>query len=55
MQSSGIANNPKRVKGWIFDAYPSDLGEMVVWIIGDSQADSNPKYTFQENKKKSSG
>jgi len=36
MQSSSIANNPKRVKGWIFDVYPSEIGEMAVWIIGEN-------------------
>ena len=37
MQSSSITNNPKRIKGWIFDVYPSDLGEMAVWIIGENK------------------
>ncbi|MGW8289095.1 MAG: DNA polymerase domain-containing protein, partial [Candidatus Bathyarchaeia archaeon] len=27
---------PKRVKGWLFDVYPSDLGEVTVWIIGEN-------------------
>ena len=36
MQSRSRANNPKRVKGWIFDVYPSELGEMAVWIIGEN-------------------
>jgi DNA polymerase elongation subunit (family B) len=32
MQSSG---NPK-VRGWIFDVYPSNIGEMAVWIISEN-------------------
>ena len=36
MQSNSTSNNPRRVKGWIFDVYPSDLGEMAVWIIGEN-------------------
>ena len=27
---------PTRVKGWIFDVYPSDIGEMIVWIISEN-------------------
>src|SRR3990172_4809143 len=36
MQSSNSTSIPKRVRGWIFDVYPSDLGQMVVWIIGEN-------------------
>ena len=32
MQSSG---NPK-IRGWIFDVYPSNIGEMAVWIISEN-------------------
>jgi DNA polymerase I len=32
MQSSG---NPK-VRGWIFDVYPSNIGEIAVWIISEN-------------------
>jgi DNA polymerase, archaea type len=32
MQSSG---SPK-IRGWIFDVYPSDIGQMAVWIISES-------------------
>ncbi|TFH23671.1 hypothetical protein E4G67_02825, partial [Candidatus Bathyarchaeota archaeon] len=32
MQSSG---SPK-VRGWIFDVYPSNIGEMAVWIISEN-------------------
>ena len=32
MQSSG---SPK-IKGWIFDVYPSDIGKMAVWIISEN-------------------
>jgi DNA polymerase elongation subunit (family B) len=27
---------PKRVKGWLFDVYPSDFGEVAVWIISEN-------------------
>jgi DNA polymerase I len=36
MQLSNNPVNPKRIKGWIFDAYPSDFGEVAVWIIGEN-------------------
>ena len=32
MQSSG---SPK-IRGWIFDVYPSNIGEMAVWIIAEN-------------------
>jgi DNA polymerase I len=32
MQSSGSL----KVKGWIFDVYPSNIGEMAVWIISEN-------------------
>jgi len=28
--------NPKHVRGWILDVYPSALGEVAVWIIGEN-------------------
>ena len=27
-------SNPKRIKGWLFDVYPSGFGEIAVWVIG---------------------
>jgi len=27
---------PRRVRGWIFDVYPSDVGEMAIWIISEN-------------------
>jgi len=36
MQSESNASNPKRVKGWIFDLYPSALGQMSVWVIAEN-------------------
>ncbi len=30
------SDNPLRVKGWILDVYPSDFGEVAVWIISES-------------------
>ncbi len=27
---------PKRVKGWLFDVYPSGFGEVTVWIISEN-------------------
>jgi DNA polymerase, archaea type len=32
MQSSG---SPK-IRGWIFDVYPSDIGQMAVWVISEN-------------------
>ena len=32
MQSSGSL----KIRGWIFDVYPSDIGQMAVWIISES-------------------
>src|SRR3989337_1794617 len=37
MQSnSNPASLSKRVKGWIFDVYPSNPGEVAVWVIGEN-------------------
>ena len=33
MQSNAL---PKRVRGWLFDVYPSDFGEVTVWIISEN-------------------
>jgi DNA polymerase elongation subunit (family B) len=35
MQSDRPAS-PKHVKGWLFDVYPSDFGEVAVWIISEN-------------------
>jgi len=35
MQSSNTVS-PKRVRGWLFDVYPSELGKVTVWIISES-------------------
>ncbi len=32
MQSS----NQRRIRGWLFDVYPSNFGEMAVWIISEN-------------------
>lgn len=37
MQSSKGLSNPKHVKGWILDIYPSALGEFAVWIITEDK------------------
>ena len=29
------SNKPKHVRGWLFDAYPSNIGEVTVWIISE--------------------
>jgi DNA polymerase I len=34
MQSGGPM--PKHVKGWLFDVYPSNIGEVAVWIIDEN-------------------
>jgi DNA polymerase elongation subunit (family B) len=36
MSSSSAPANPKRVRGWLFDVYPSAHGEIAVWIIADN-------------------
>ncbi len=36
MLSSGSPAGPERVRGWVFDVYPSDHGEVAVWIIGEN-------------------
>jgi DNA polymerase elongation subunit (family B) len=36
MESSSSPVSPKHVKGWIFDVYPSSLGEVAVWIISEN-------------------
>lgn len=36
MQPNSAPASPKRVSGWIFDVYPSNPGEMVVWVIGEN-------------------
>ena len=30
------SNNLKRIRGWIFDVYPDDVGEMAIWIISEN-------------------
>jgi DNA polymerase elongation subunit (family B) len=35
MQPDNEPTSPKRVKGWIFDVYPSAPGKVTVWIIGE--------------------
>jgi DNA polymerase elongation subunit (family B) len=36
MQSNRNSASSKRVRGWIFDLYPSAFGEIIVWIIGEN-------------------
>jgi DNA polymerase elongation subunit (family B) len=36
MQSGRNPSNPKHVKGWILDVYPSQPGEFAVWIIAEN-------------------
>ena len=36
MQSSKDSSNPEHVKGWIFDLYPSAVGEFTVWVIAEN-------------------
>ncbi len=44
---SGNAVSPKRVKGWLFDVYPSDFGEVAVWIISENGKRNRLKDEFQ--------
>ena len=30
------SNKPKRVRGWLFDVYPSNIGEVTVWVISEN-------------------
>src|SRR4030067_443442 len=34
--TSSPASLSKHVKGWIFDVYPSNPGEVAVWVIGEN-------------------
>jgi DNA polymerase elongation subunit (family B) len=36
LQPSSTPANPKHVKGWILDVYPSAFGEVTVWIIEEN-------------------
>ena len=36
MQLENNRSNLKHVKGWIFDLYPSAIGQMSVWVIGEN-------------------
>jgi DNA polymerase elongation subunit (family B) len=36
MHSNNPSTSPKRCRGWIFDIYPSALGQMTVWIIAEN-------------------
>jgi DNA polymerase, archaea type len=36
MQANSAPASPKRVNGWIFDVYPSNPGEVAVWVIGEN-------------------
>jgi len=36
MQSNEGSFNPKHVKGWVLDLYPSALGEFAVWVIDEN-------------------
>jgi DNA polymerase elongation subunit (family B) len=36
MQSNKNSTNPERVRGWLFDLYSSNFGEITVWVIGEN-------------------
>jgi DNA polymerase elongation subunit (family B) len=36
MQSNSSPVNPKRLRGWIFDVFPSGIGEVAVWVIREN-------------------
>jgi len=36
MLSESNNANPKHVKGWIFDLYPSAFGQMSIWVIAEN-------------------
>jgi DNA polymerase I len=29
-------NEPRRIRGWVFDVYPSDIGKVAVWLISET-------------------
>ena len=29
-------NEPRLVRGWVFDVYPSDFGKVAVWVITEN-------------------
>ncbi len=46
MQSNSPPN-PSRVRGWILDVYPSDLGKFAVWLISENGQRLRLTDTFQ--------
>jgi DNA polymerase elongation subunit (family B) len=36
MRSKNVSASPRHVRGWVFDLYPSAVGKMTVWIIGEN-------------------
>jgi len=46
MQSN---NTQKRIKGWLFDVYPSAFGEMAVWVISENGERLRFSDKFQPN------
>lgn len=44
----GNAGSPKRVRGWLFDVYPSDFGEIAVWIISENGERAKLTDKFQQ-------
>src|SRR5512135_2727411 len=46
MQSN---NSQKRIKGWLFDVYPSGFGEMAVWVINENGERLRFSDNFQPN------
>lgn len=36
MQSNNAPAHPTRVRGWILDVYPSEFGEIAVWVIEEN-------------------
>lgn len=43
------SNTQKRVKGWLFDVYPSAFGEMAVWVISENGERLHFSDKFQPN------
>ena len=44
---SGDSVSHRHVKGWLFDVYPSDFGEVAVWIISENGERVRLTDTFQ--------
>jgi len=40
-------NEPQRIRDWIFNVYPSELGKVAVWVIAESGERGRLRDRFQ--------